>query len=294
MRRISYAHRSHRHGRFRPQGKKSAKKFLTPSAFTPGCTTTNPATKTTMHCHNADQTFYVIDGECTMHFPRRRQSRAHTGHGRDHHRRLVLSAGKRQRQTDDHDGQPLRPVGKYPDHRLRHAQRYPAKGSGRSSPRRKDAPVPVVPMVPGVPIDRACRLSVIGTVWNGWNDWNQRSLERVKFLRIVVTDFPFRASGISSRSTNSSTAFFMLTIPSCGKVGSPEQTFVAEQFQVTAGGHLLAALEINLPALDQFCRRQRLAHAVAHLAHEIRHPTAAGFKKGYFQIRQAAEQFRKT
>jgi mannose-6-phosphate isomerase-like protein (cupin superfamily) len=22
-----------------------------------------------MHCHNADQTFYVIDGECTMSFP---------------------------------------------------------------------------------------------------------------------------------------------------------------------------------------------------------------------------------
>ncbi len=22
-----------------------------------------------MHCHNADQTFYVIDGECTMRFP---------------------------------------------------------------------------------------------------------------------------------------------------------------------------------------------------------------------------------
>jgi mannose-6-phosphate isomerase-like protein (cupin superfamily) len=22
-----------------------------------------------MHCHNADQTFYVIEGECTMHFP---------------------------------------------------------------------------------------------------------------------------------------------------------------------------------------------------------------------------------
>ena len=22
-----------------------------------------------MHCHNADQTFYVIDGECTIHFP---------------------------------------------------------------------------------------------------------------------------------------------------------------------------------------------------------------------------------
>jgi mannose-6-phosphate isomerase-like protein (cupin superfamily) len=22
-----------------------------------------------MHCHNADQSFYVIEGECTMHFP---------------------------------------------------------------------------------------------------------------------------------------------------------------------------------------------------------------------------------
>ncbi len=22
-----------------------------------------------MHCHNEDQTFYCIDGECTMHFP---------------------------------------------------------------------------------------------------------------------------------------------------------------------------------------------------------------------------------
>jgi mannose-6-phosphate isomerase-like protein (cupin superfamily) len=22
-----------------------------------------------LHCHNADQTFYIIEGECTMHFP---------------------------------------------------------------------------------------------------------------------------------------------------------------------------------------------------------------------------------
>jgi len=22
-----------------------------------------------LHCHNADQTFYVVEGECTMHFP---------------------------------------------------------------------------------------------------------------------------------------------------------------------------------------------------------------------------------
>ena len=28
-----------------------------------------PGHKDNMHCHNADQTFYVIDGECTMHFP---------------------------------------------------------------------------------------------------------------------------------------------------------------------------------------------------------------------------------
>ena len=29
----------------------------------------NPGDKDDMHCHNADQTFYVIDGECTLHFP---------------------------------------------------------------------------------------------------------------------------------------------------------------------------------------------------------------------------------
>jgi len=29
----------------------------------------NPGDIDDMHCHNADQTFYVIDGECTMHFP---------------------------------------------------------------------------------------------------------------------------------------------------------------------------------------------------------------------------------
>lgn len=29
----------------------------------------NPGDKDDLHCHNADQTFYVIEGECTMHFP---------------------------------------------------------------------------------------------------------------------------------------------------------------------------------------------------------------------------------
>ena len=28
-----------------------------------------PGKKDEMHCHNADQTFYVIEGECTMTFP---------------------------------------------------------------------------------------------------------------------------------------------------------------------------------------------------------------------------------
>ncbi|MEK7210138.1 MAG: cupin domain-containing protein, partial [Candidatus Binatota bacterium] len=28
-----------------------------------------PGHKDEMHCHNADQTFYVIEGECTMSFP---------------------------------------------------------------------------------------------------------------------------------------------------------------------------------------------------------------------------------
>ena len=29
----------------------------------------SPGDHDEMHCHNEDQTFYCIDGECTMHFP---------------------------------------------------------------------------------------------------------------------------------------------------------------------------------------------------------------------------------
>ncbi len=29
----------------------------------------NPGDHDDMHCHNADQTFYCIEGQCTMHFP---------------------------------------------------------------------------------------------------------------------------------------------------------------------------------------------------------------------------------
>lgn len=34
----------------------------------------NPGDKDDMHCHNADQTFYLIEGECTMHFSDGEQS----------------------------------------------------------------------------------------------------------------------------------------------------------------------------------------------------------------------------
>jgi quercetin dioxygenase-like cupin family protein len=34
-----------------------------------------PGERDDMHCHNPDQTFYVIEGECTMHFPEGRRRR---------------------------------------------------------------------------------------------------------------------------------------------------------------------------------------------------------------------------
>ena len=83
-----------------------------------------PGQKDSMHCHNADQTFVVLDGECTMSFPDGGKVTLNARPGRAHHRRLVLHVGKHRRRADDHDGQPLRTGGKDPDHRLRHAQRY--------------------------------------------------------------------------------------------------------------------------------------------------------------------------
>ena len=121
-----------------------------------------------------------------------------------------------------------------------------------------------------------------------------RSLEPVKPLRIVVTDFAFRCLGNILPLDKLIDRFFHADDALVGKIGRPEQTLVAEQFQITAGGHLFAALEINLPALDQFCRRQRLAHAVAHLAHEIGHPTAAGFQERRFSNPATGRAIRKT
>lgn len=39
----------------------------------------NPGDTDDMHCHNADQTFYVIDGELTMHFPDGRSEKLNPG-----------------------------------------------------------------------------------------------------------------------------------------------------------------------------------------------------------------------
>ena len=45
-----------------------------------------PGQKDEMHCHNADQTFYVIDGECTMSFPDGGKVVLKPGSGGSYHR----------------------------------------------------------------------------------------------------------------------------------------------------------------------------------------------------------------
>jgi quercetin dioxygenase-like cupin family protein len=63
-----------------------------------------PGQKDEMHCHNADQTFYVIEGECTMRFPDGGQVVLKSGAGGADHGRIVLPAGERRLRADDHDG----------------------------------------------------------------------------------------------------------------------------------------------------------------------------------------------
>jgi uncharacterized cupin superfamily protein len=63
-----------------------------------------PGQKDEMHCHNADQTFYVIEGECTMRFPDDGEVVLKPGQGGADHGRIVLSAGERRLRADDHDG----------------------------------------------------------------------------------------------------------------------------------------------------------------------------------------------
>ena len=65
-----------------------------------------PGQKDSMHCHNADQTFVVLDGECTMSFP--------------DGGKVTLKSGQAALITG----------GKNPNDRLRNAQGYPETGPG--------------------------------------------------------------------------------------------------------------------------------------------------------------------
>ena len=78
----------------------------------------NPGERDDMHCHNADQTFYVIEGECTMHFPDGGKGGNETWDGCNHHRRIFLPAGKQRRWPNDHDGQSIGAFRSHPAHKL--------------------------------------------------------------------------------------------------------------------------------------------------------------------------------
>ncbi len=90
-----------------------------------------PGQKDAMHCHNADQTFVVLDGECTMSFPDGGKVTLNRGPGGADHRRLVLYAGKHRRWGDDHDGQSVGAGGEDSNHRLRHPEGRAPADSGR-------------------------------------------------------------------------------------------------------------------------------------------------------------------
>ncbi len=77
-----------------------------------------PGQKDAMHCHNADQTFVVLDGECTMSFPDGGKVRLTPG-------QAALITG----------GSFYTFGGKNPNHRLRHPQGHSAAGSGGSQRR---------------------------------------------------------------------------------------------------------------------------------------------------------------
>jgi hypothetical protein len=81
-----------------------------------------------MHCHNADQTFYVIDGECTMHFPDGGKAVLKPG-------QAALITGRSFYQLEhgfrahDYDGQSFRTGRENPDYRLCNTQGRPRKSS---------------------------------------------------------------------------------------------------------------------------------------------------------------------
>jgi mannose-6-phosphate isomerase-like protein (cupin superfamily) len=85
-----------------------------------------PGQKDAMHCHNADQTFVVLDGECTMSFPDGGKVTLKPGQA------ALITGGSFYTLENTGDGpmimmgQPLRTGGENSNHRLRDAQRYSA------------------------------------------------------------------------------------------------------------------------------------------------------------------------
>jgi mannose-6-phosphate isomerase-like protein (cupin superfamily) len=94
-----------------------------------------PGQKDAMHCHNADQTFVVLDGECTMSFPDGGKVRLTPGQA------ALITGGSFYTLENTGDspmimmGQPLRSGGKHSNHRLRDPQGHSATGSGGSQRR---------------------------------------------------------------------------------------------------------------------------------------------------------------
>jgi mannose-6-phosphate isomerase-like protein (cupin superfamily) len=76
-----------------------------------------PGQKDEMHCHNADQTFYVIEGECTMRFPDGGQVVLKPGQAA-----LITGGSFYQLEnagSEDHDGESFRTGRKNSNHQLR-------------------------------------------------------------------------------------------------------------------------------------------------------------------------------
>src|SRR5262245_27156838 len=86
--------------------------------------------KDAMHCHNADQTFVVLEGECTMSFPDGGKTTLKPGQA------ALITGGSfytlenTGEGPDDHDGQPFWARGKDTNHRLCDAQGRPRKSAG--------------------------------------------------------------------------------------------------------------------------------------------------------------------
>ncbi len=102
-------------------GKKRKVVFNTPKFHAWVHVYSKPGDKDDMHCHNADQTFYMIEGECTMHFPDR--EKAVMGPGMT---ALIQGGSFYQLENTGHgtngvDGQPIRTLRGNQAHQLRTA-----------------------------------------------------------------------------------------------------------------------------------------------------------------------------